>query len=156
MVQLLLLNLSTSSTTVHMFIYKLQTVCKTNFSGLDMAPHGNLHPSVLCMWQQNTFSDPWAPPGRHQGTNMPLFLVCHHLQYCCRRVADLLRVGYSWSELSKLATSLVCWINGKMGHTPRQQLRPQEGCRDVRRWEIIHYCMLSHQENIFTFFSHLK
>lgn len=35
--------------------------------------------------------------------------------------------------------------------------KTQEGCHDVRRWEIIHYCMLSLQENIFNFSHyHLK
>lgn len=57
-----------------------ETVCQTNFPGLDMAT--SIQASIMGMWQ-HAFSDPWAPPGHHRGTNMPVFCVCH--QYCCRR-----------------------------------------------------------------------
>lgn len=63
-------------------------------------------------------STTWAPSGHQHASVQCLSPIL------VQKVADLLRVGYSWSELSELATFLVC-LNGKMGHMLRQQLRPK-------------------------------
>lgn len=76
-------------------------------------------------------STTWAPSG-HERASAPSLSPASPL---LRKVADLLWVGYSWSELSKLATFLVC-LKGKMGHRLRQQPRPK---RDAMMF-IIHCC----------------
>lgn len=59
-------------------------------------------------------------------------------------MADLLRVGSSRSDLSKLATFLVR-LRGEVGHAARR-----EG-RHVCHREMIHQRVLSHPEDIFNF-----
>lgn len=65
-------------------------------------------------------STTWAPLG-HEHASAPSLSPASRL---LQKVADLLWVGYSWIELSKLATFLVC-LKGKMGHGLQQQLRPK-------------------------------
>lgn len=142
-------DLNTSSNTVHMHVYKSETVCKTNFSGLNVAT-ARQHPSIryghvaACIFR--TTSTTWAPSG-HQHASVPCLSPSSIL---LQKVADLLRVGYSWIELSKLATFLVR-LKGKVGHALRQQLGPKRDATMfvAEKWFIT---VCYHIEKIFSIF----
>lgn len=133
-------------------------VClKTNFCwkaqwALHRPLQHNIPPAIMGVWQ-HAFSGPWAPPGHHQGTNMPVFFVCHRFSILLQKVADVLRAAYSWIELSKLAAFLVS-LKGKIGHVRRQQLRPK---RDAMMFgaEKLFITVCCHVEKIFSDFSSL-
>lgn len=84
----------------------------------------------------------------HQGTNMSVFLVCHHLQYIATEGGRLVRgwVLVNWAVKISNVSGLFKRQNGSRAEATA---KTQEECRDVRRCEIIHYCMLSYQENVF-------
>ena len=80
------------------------------------------------------------------------------------KVADLLRVGlFSWSELSKIATFLVCLKKkkkGKVGQVPRQQLRPTRDAamfRRLRNYSLLYVITVrKYFLFFFFFFSHYQ
>lgn len=113
-------------------IYKGQT----NFSGLSMQT--SIHPYcghvAACIFR--TMSTTWAPSG-HQHASGPCLSPI-----LLQRVADLLRVGYSWTELSKLATFLVC-LKRQNGSHAEATTKTQEGCHDVLRNDSLLYVIAS-------------
>lgn len=101
-----------------------------SLSGPNMA--SSMHPWWTC--GSACSRNPWAPPGHHQGTNMPVLCVCH--QFCCRRWQTCERAWCSRMELSKLATSLVFvewWGEKKNGSLAEATTKTQEGCRQAPR-----------------------
>lgn len=123
-------------------------LAKTNFFGL------SVRPSSLGMWQHaffffSCFFFSFQHHEHHLGAIRAPTCQC---SLSVTKVADLLRVGFfSWSELSKLATFLVC-LKKSRSSAEATTKDPRGTPRRFVAWEIIHYCMLSRWENVFRFF----
>lgn len=103
----------------------------------------------------------WACGSTHLQTHE------HHLGTIraptCQRSLSVTSIAAEGGRLAK-GWVLVNWavkISDVSGLFKRQNgsraeatSKTQEGCHDARRWGVSHYSMLSHQENIFRFFSH--
>lgn len=101
---------------------------ETNFLWTAAIYHGH-----VATWILRATSTTWAPSGHGHASHLCLSL---RISILLQRVADSLRVGYPWIELSELAIFLL-GLKGKMGQALKQQPRPQ---RDGAGKSVITAC----------------